>query len=120
MLSFLSFTASPTAVEVKLLLNENNECRVSAERGAHHPSAITCPCRTSMNACIASSLVSAPEMKSSNARDDTPCASGEPRGNEECVASPAPGAALIVISSNEEMAYTSDRGNPKCVGIRDF
>src|SRR5262245_24838219 len=35
-LSFPSAMASPTAVDVKLLLRENNEWRVSAEYGDHH------------------------------------------------------------------------------------
>src|SRR5262249_22990797 len=42
-LSFPSATASPTAVEVKLLLREKSECGDSAAYGAHQPSATTWP-----------------------------------------------------------------------------
>src|ERR1039457_4949727 len=40
-LNFPSATASPTAVEVKLLLNEYIECGVAAANGDHQPSATT-------------------------------------------------------------------------------
>ena len=43
--NFPSALASPTAVEVKLLLNENIKCGSSAAYGAHQPSAITSPSR---------------------------------------------------------------------------
>src|ERR1017187_6004151 len=40
-LNFPSLITSPTAVEVKLLLNEYMECLVSAAYGDHQPSATT-------------------------------------------------------------------------------
>jgi hypothetical protein len=42
-LSFPSEMASPTAVDVKLLLSEYKEWGASASYGDHQPSATTCP-----------------------------------------------------------------------------
>src|SRR5262245_12961704 len=50
-LSFPSPTAKPTAVEVKLLLNEKSMCGDSAAYGDHQPSATTCPWRINMKLC---------------------------------------------------------------------
>src|SRR5262245_44801511 len=47
-LSFPSAAASPTAVDVKLLLSENSEWRTSGPYGAHQPSVTTWPWRTRM------------------------------------------------------------------------
>ena len=81
MLSFPSATARPTAVEVKLLLSEYSTCGFSADSGFHQPSATTCPCRTSMKLCIVSTALSAASTNARIAADETPCASGELRGN---------------------------------------
>src|SRR5437868_14691388 len=58
-LSLPSETASPTAVEVKLLLSEYRECGASASYGAHQPSAATRPWRRSMKLFIESMFLSA-------------------------------------------------------------
>ena len=50
-LSFLSATANPTAVEVKLLLMEYIVCTSSGPYGSHQPSAMTCPWRSIMKLC---------------------------------------------------------------------
>src|SRR5262249_43459609 len=46
--SFFSCTANPTAVAVKLLLQEYKVCLRSDRYGFHHPSAITFPCRSNI------------------------------------------------------------------------
>src|SRR5437899_4217716 len=79
-LIFPSAIAIPTAVEVKLLLSEYSACGDSALYGAHHPSATTCPCRTSMKLFIESILSSA-SMHESTAAEETPCSSGVLRGS---------------------------------------
>ena len=80
-LSFPSETASPTAVDVKLLLSEKRTCGSSAAYGAHHPSATTCPCRRIMTLCSASTLCSAPSMNPWIADAEIPCSSRVLRGS---------------------------------------
>src|SRR5258708_35471789 len=80
-LNFPSATASPTAVELKLLLNECITCGLSAASGFHQPSAITCPCRTSMKLCIVWICRSAASPYARMAAEETPCASGTLRGS---------------------------------------
>ena len=80
-LSLPSACARPTAVDVKLLLSENIRCGVSAAYGAHQPSAITWPCRTSMMLFIVSTLPSSASMKARSACEETPCDSGVARGS---------------------------------------
>ena len=79
-LSFPSAMASPTAVDVKLLLSEYSECGDSASYGAHQPSATTWPWRTSMKLFIESIFLSAASTNARTAADETPCASGSLRG----------------------------------------
>ena len=81
MLNLPSACARPTAVDVKLLVSENIWCGVSAANGAHQPSAITWPCRTTMTLFIVSTLASSASMKARRACDDTPCDSGVARGS---------------------------------------
>src|SRR6476469_10032090 len=81
--SFPSATASPTAVDVKLLLSEYITCGVRASFGAHHPSATTLPWRTIMTLSIASIEESAPCTNERIAREGMPCRSGVLRGNED-------------------------------------
>jgi hypothetical protein len=50
-----SACANAAAVEVKLLLSEYSNCGRPALYGAHHPSATTCPCRTTIRLCISMS-----------------------------------------------------------------
>ena len=80
MLNLPSACARPTAVDVKLLVSENIWCGVSAANGAHQPSAITWPCRTTMTLFIVSTPASSASMKARRACDDTPCDSGVARG----------------------------------------
>jgi len=47
--------AKAAAVEVKLLLSEYSNCGRSALYGAHHPSATTRPCLTTIRLCISMS-----------------------------------------------------------------
>ncbi len=81
MLSFPSATASPTAVEVKLLLSDQRTCGVSGDSGSHHASATTCPWRSSMKLCIESTFRSAASMNARIACEETPCDSGVARGS---------------------------------------
>src|SRR3954469_19519476 len=55
-------------------------CGASAVYGAHHPSATTCPCRTSMKLFMYSILSSA-SMHERTPEDETPCSSGVLRGS---------------------------------------
>src|SRR5581483_11618927 len=80
MLSLPSATASPTAVDVKLLLSEYKACGDSALYGAHQHSATTWPCRRSMKLWRESICLSAAAMKAAIAAGETPCASGLLRG----------------------------------------
>ena len=50
-----SACANAAAVEVKLLLSEYSSCGRLALYGAHHPSATTRPCRTTIRLCISMS-----------------------------------------------------------------
>ena len=59
-------------MEVKLLLSEYSTCGEAASYGAHHPSATTCPCRTSMKLCIASRSRSAASTNARTPADETP------------------------------------------------
>src|SRR5580658_6485785 len=93
-LNFPSEIASPTAVDVKLLLNEYIECGVLAAYGDHQPSATTWPCRTSMKLFIASTWRSADVTKSRIAAEEIPWASGVLRGKGvELSAATRPAAA---------------------------
>ena len=79
-LNLPSAIASPTAVELKLLLSECNTCGLSAASGFHQPSAITRPCRTSMKLCNVF-ILSAEATKSRMAWDEMPWLSGVLRGS---------------------------------------
>src|SRR4051794_15371090 len=79
--NFPSATASPTAVDVKLLLSEYNTCGVRAPYGDHQPSATTRPWRTIMTLFIASIAESAALTKARTALDDIPSRSGVLRGS---------------------------------------
>ena len=57
--SLPSAMASPTAVDVKLLLSEKSMCGSFAAYGCHQPSAITRPWRTIITLCKASIVCSA-------------------------------------------------------------
>ncbi len=74
--NFLSATANPTAVEVKLLLSDQRICGLSLDSGAHQHSATTCPWRTSMKLCIVLIFLSAISTKVRISSEDIPCASG--------------------------------------------
>ena len=50
-----SACAKAAAVAVKLLLSEYSNCGRPALYGAHHPSATTRPCRTTIRLCISMS-----------------------------------------------------------------
>ena len=82
--------ASPTAVEVKLLLSEYREWGESASYGDHQPSATTWPWRTSMKLFIDSMFLSAASTNARMAEDEMPCASGLPRATvpRRCTGSP--------------------------------
>ena len=77
MLSFPSWTASPTAVEVKLLLKECRTWGLSAASGFHHPSATTFPCRTTRTLCRVWTSLSATSTNSRSPAEERPSASGE-------------------------------------------
>ena len=74
--SFPSEMASPTAVDVKLLLSEYREWGASAWYGDHQPSATTRPWRRSMKLFIESMFLSAASTNESSADEETPCVSG--------------------------------------------
>src|SRR5438067_1276173 len=75
-LSFPSEMASPTAVDVKLLLSEYREWGDSASYGDHQPSATTWPWRSSMKLFSELMLLSAASTNERTADDEMPCASG--------------------------------------------
>src|SRR5262249_7182386 len=80
-LSLPSAIASPTAVELKLLLSECSTCGLSGASGFHHPSAITWPWRTSMKLCSVS-ILSTVKTKSRIACEEMPWVSGVLRGSD--------------------------------------
>ncbi len=79
--SLPSSIASPTAVALKLLLSDAKTCGLSAASGFHHPSPITCPCRTIMKLWSVL-ILSAASTNSQTACDEMPWASGVLRGSD--------------------------------------
>ncbi len=57
----------------------------SARYGAHHPSATTWPCRTTMSECSSKPAASTESKKSSTPPASTPWADGAERGSERTV-----------------------------------
>src|SRR5262245_18737143 len=106
-LSFPSATASPTAVEVKLLLREYRACGDWASYGAHHPSATTWPWHTSMTLCSESMVRSAASTNESTAAGETPCASGllrsrsAPRPREEVMTTRATTRRAFILGPRD-------------------
>jgi len=74
--NFPSAIAKPTAVDVKLLLNEYITCGVDASYGDHQPSATTRPCRTIMTLFMPSIALSAAATKRRIAVEEMPSRSG--------------------------------------------
>src|SRR5437868_6091792 len=91
----------PTAVELKLLLSEYNECGVSGEYGVHHPSVTTFPCRTSMKLCSESNPLSATSINSNTPADETPSASGLLRGKSP--AAPTEHATTVNATATRQL-----------------
>ena len=81
--NFPSAIPKPTAVDVKLLLNEYITCGADASYGDHQPSATTRPCRTIMTLFMPSIALSAAATKRRIAAEEMPSRSGvlrtEPR-----------------------------------------
>ena len=84
------------------MLSENNEWRDWASYGAHHPSATTWPCRTSMKLCIEWTFLSAASTNARIAEEDMPWASGLLRGSS----APAPMELLKTINAVAARVFT--------------
>src|SRR5829696_34983 len=76
-----SSRANPSAVAVKLLLSEYSSLVRSAVWGAHHPSATTCPWRTTIRLCSSIAVsASTASTNASTAAGSTPWSAGALRG----------------------------------------
>src|SRR5262245_46135909 len=114
-LNLPSSMASPTAVDVKLLLSEKREWGASALYGAHQPSATTWPWRTSMKLFINSIFVSAASTNDRRADEETPCASGLLRGKP-----PATAGATKAKSATIESAFIIEpQESPGSLGLTE-
>src|SRR4029079_3509286 len=97
--------------EVKLLLREKSMCGVWAAYGVHHPSATTCPWRTSMKLWNESIFLSAAFTTPSTAVLDTPCDSGVARGRS--AAERGPEAATSTSVDHRVMAGLGGTMGPR-------
>src|ERR1700722_17555060 len=103
---------SPTAVEVKLLLSENNEWRAAALYGAHQPSATTWPCRTTITLCSEFRFLSAASTNARIADEEMPWASGALRGSSAPWAMGLPKTSEAITTR----VFMRRPAEPKCSG----